>query len=78
MPRVSGQVPRDCGKTGGNTQSLFLNAEDAERFKVRMRGVTILESGGATALSRRILNPAQGLESSRVGGEVRVMTCIRV
>jgi len=40
-----------------------------------MRGVTILESGGATT-NRRILNPAQGLESGRVGREVRVMTCI--
>jgi hypothetical protein len=29
-------------------------------------------------MNRRILNPAQGLESGRVGGEVRVMTCIRV
>ena len=28
-----------------------MHAEDAERFKVRMRGVTILESGGATAKS---------------------------
>jgi hypothetical protein len=55
-----------------------MHPEDAERInKVRMRGVAILESGGATA-SRRILNPAQGLESGRVGGEVRVMTCIRV
>ena len=29
-------------------------------------------------LRRRILNPAQGLESGRDAGEVRVMTCIRV
>jgi hypothetical protein len=29
-------------------------------------------------MNRRILNPAQGLESGRVGGEVRVMTYIRV
>jgi hypothetical protein len=28
-------------------------------------------------MNRRILNPAQGLESGRVGGEVRVMTFIR-
>jgi hypothetical protein len=29
-------------------------------------------------MNRRILHPAQGLESGRVGGEVSVMTCIRV
>jgi hypothetical protein len=29
-------------------------------------------------MKRRILNPAQGLESGRGGGEVRVMTYIRV
>jgi hypothetical protein len=29
-------------------------------------------------MNRRILNPAQGLESGRDGGEVRVMTFIRV
>jgi hypothetical protein len=29
-------------------------------------------------MNRRILNPAQGLETGRVGGEVRVMKYIRV
>jgi hypothetical protein len=29
-------------------------------------------------MNRRILNPVQGLESVRDGGEVRVMTYIRV
>jgi hypothetical protein len=29
-------------------------------------------------MNRRVLNPAQGLESGRDGGEVRVMTFIRV
>jgi hypothetical protein len=40
--------------------------------------VAVLELGGAVALSRRTLNPAQGLESGRDGGEVRVMTSKRV
>ena len=55
----------------------FLNIQKALRNKVRLRGVTILESGGATT-NRRMLNPAQGPESGKDGGEVRAMTYIRV
>ena len=49
MPRVYGQDPSDCGKTGGDTQeSIFcMHPEEAER--IRMTGVAVLESGGAAA-----------------------------
>ena len=44
---MSGQDPSEGGKTGGNAQSqIFELPEDAERIKVKLRGVTILESGG--------------------------------
>ena len=35
MPRVHGQIPSDCGKTGGDTQeSIFcIHPEDAERTR---------------------------------------------
>ena len=43
---MSGQDPSGGGKTGGNAQSqIFEFPEDAEN-KVKLRGVTILESGG--------------------------------
>ncbi len=47
---MSGQDPSDGGKTGGNAMLRveFLNIQKTLRNKVRLRGVTILESGGAT------------------------------
>jgi hypothetical protein len=35
-------------------------------------------NGGCDCVNHRILHPVQGLESGRGGGEVRVMTHIRV
>ena len=47
MTWVSGQDPSESGKTGGNAQSqIFELPEDAETIKVKLRGVTILGSGG--------------------------------
>jgi hypothetical protein len=43
-----------------------------------MRGVTILKMRRCDGMNRRILYSAQSLESGRGGGEVRVMTYIRV
>ena len=47
MTWVSEQDPSEGGKNGGNAQSqIFELAEDAETIKVKLRGVTMLESGG--------------------------------
>ena len=47
MTWVSEQDPSEGGKTGGNAQSqIFELPEDAETIKVKLRGVTILGSGG--------------------------------
>ncbi len=47
MTWVSGQDPSEGGKTGGNAQTqIFELPEDAETIKVKLRGVTILGSGG--------------------------------
>jgi hypothetical protein len=44
---VSEQDPSEGGKTGGNAQSQFFELpEDAETIKVKLKGVTILGSGG--------------------------------
>ena len=44
---MSEQDPSEGGKTGGNAQSqIFELPEDAETIKVKLRGVTILGSGG--------------------------------
>ena len=47
MTCVSGQDPSYGGKNGGNAQSqIFELPEDTETIKVKLRGVTILGSGG--------------------------------
>ncbi len=47
MTWVSEQDPSEGGKTGGNAQSQnFELPEDAETINVKLRGVTILGSGG--------------------------------
>ena len=44
---MSEQDPSESGKTGGNAQSqIFKFPEDAETINVKLRGVTILGSGG--------------------------------
>ena len=47
MTWVSEQDPSEGGKNGGNAQSqIFELPEDAETIKVKLRGVTMLGSGG--------------------------------
>ena len=50
--------------------------EGTEKIKVREGGLMVLKPGGA-GTSHSTLNPAQGLERGRDGGEAKVMTYIR-
>jgi hypothetical protein len=60
----------DGGQMGGRTQGqIFVGVQKALRYGPQTR------RSGRT--SHRTLNPAQGLERGRDGGQVKVMTFIR-
>ena len=55
---VSEQDPSEGEKTGGNAQSQIFELPDAETIKVKLRGVTILGSGGVmTGIVARLALP---------------------
>ena len=66
---VSEQDPSEGGKTGGNAQSqIFELPEDAETMKVKLRGVTILGSGGVmTGIVARLALPRVWREAEMEG-----------
>ena len=66
---VSGQDPSEGGKTGGNAQTqIFELPEDAETIKVKLRGVTILGSGGVmTGIVARLALPRVWREAEMEG-----------
>ena len=74
MTYVHGQDLSDCGKTGGDTQESSIQKTLRRLGKDERTGGPEVRRSGCT--SHRTLNPAQGLERGRRGGEVKVMTCI--